>query len=126
MRSFFVLVVVALLPACASITKGTDQEIAVSSNPTGARCELKRDGGQIASVNPTPGSVKVDKSKHDITVRCSKEGHQDGIGILRSSFEAWTVGNIVFGGLVGLAIDAGSGAINTYPSSIEVNLPQVP
>ena len=49
---------------------------------------------------------------------CGKEGYQNGRGILNSGFQGWTLGNLVLGGIVGLAVDAGSGAINEYPSSI--------
>ena len=125
MKKFLVLPLVALLPACASIVEGTDQSITVSSNPTAAACELERAGGQIGVVNPTPDTVIVQKSSDDISVRCSKEGHDDGIGVLTSSFEGMTVGNIIFGGIIGLAVDAGSGAMHTYPSSIMVTLPQI-
>ena len=112
----------ALLGACASIVEGTDQSIAVSSHPSGAICVLEREGGQIAAVNPTPGTVRVEKSTEDISVRCSKPGYQDSIGILVSELEGMTAGNLIFGGVTGLAVDAGSGAMHYYPSSITVNL----
>ncbi|MDE0342079.1 MAG: translation initiation factor 2 [Deltaproteobacteria bacterium] len=113
----------ALLGACASIVEGTDQSIAVSSHPSGAICILEREGGQIGVVNPTPGTVRIEKSTEDIMVRCSKPGYQDGIGVLVSEFEGMTAGNIIFGGVIGLAVDAGSGAMYYYPSSIMVDLP---
>ncbi len=112
----------ALLGACASIMEGTDQSIAVSSHPSGAICVLEREGGQIAAVNPTPGTVRVEKSAEDISVRCSKLGYQDSIGVLVSELEGMTAGNLIFGGVIGLAVDAGSGAMHYYPSSITVNL----
>ena len=83
---------VGLLGACASIVEGTDQSITVSSDPTEALCELTRDGKLVGVVNPTPGTVLVDKSKDDITVECSKEDYQNGVGVLSSSFEGMTVG----------------------------------
>ena len=113
----------ALLGACASIVEGTDQSIAVSSHPSGAFCILEREGGQIGAVNPTPGTVRIEKSTEDITVLCSKPGYQDSIGVLVSEFEGMTAGNLIFGGVVGLAVDAGSGAMYYYPPSIIVELP---
>lgn len=112
----------AFLGACASIVEGTDQSIAVSSHPSGAICVLEREGGQIAAVNPTPGTARVEKSTEDISVRCSKPGYQDSIGVLASELEGMTAGNLIFGGVIGLAVDAGSGAMHYYPSSITVNL----
>ena len=123
MKKLLALPLLALLAGCATIVEGTDQSITVSSNPSAATCELRREGGQIGVVNPTPGTVWVEKSQNDIAVRCSKEGYRDGTGVLISSFEGWTAGNIILGGVVGLAVDAGSGAMNSYPSSILVTLP---
>lgn len=111
---------VTSLGACASITKGTDHTMAVNSNPQGADCTLTRAGVQIARVNPTPGQVSIDKSKDDIVVDCVLAGHNPAKHVAASEAEVMTAGNLIFGGLVGLAIDAGSGAINKYPSNVTV------
>ncbi len=112
------------LGACASITKGSSQNIAVNSNPSGADCALSRKGVQIAWVSPTPGIVTIDKSSSDIVIDCALEGHKPAKHIVASQAEAMTAGNIIFGGVVGLAIDAGSGAINKYPSNVMVVMQQ--
>ena len=114
------------IAGCATIIEGDDQAIDVSSNPTGAACELTRQGERVGVVNPTPGSVFVERSKHDIHVACDKEGYETGQDVLVSGFEGWTVGNIVFGGPIGLVVDASSGAINQYPASVVVTLPPAP
>ena len=110
------------LSACATITKGADQTVTIQTDPSGAECRLERDGMTIAIVNPTPGSVQIDKSKHAVVVKCSAEGHQETFATLASEFQGMTVGNVVFGGLIGLAIDASSGAMNQYPSEITLVL----
>ena len=108
---------------CASIVEGTSQTVTVNTNPGQAMCELKRGGMTVAVVNPTPGSVTVEKSKDHISVLCSKEGHESAGGVLSSEFQAMTVGNLLFGGIIGVAVDASSGAMNKYPSSVTVMLP---
>ena len=110
------------LSACATITKGSDQTVTIQTDPAGAECRLERDGMTIAIVNPTPGSVQIDKSKHAVVVKCSAAGHQDTFATMASEFQGMTVGNVVFGGLIGLAIDASSGAMNQYPSEITLLL----
>lgn len=105
---------------CASIVEGTDQSVTVQTTPSGASCELKRDGAVIGVVNPTPGTVTVDKSKDDIAVICKKDGYQDASGAFSSDFEGMTFGNILFGGFIGVAVDASSGAMHEYPASITV------
>lgn len=113
----------SLTSACASIVEGTTQTVTVSSDPAGAICSLDRGGRTVAVVNPTPGSVTLDKSRDDVSVRCSKEGYQDMAEPLESGLQGMTLGNILFGGLVGVAIDASSGAMHEYPASIAVVLP---
>ena len=110
------------LSACATITKGSDQSVSILTDPAGAECRMERDGMTIAVVNPTPGTVQIDKSKHAVVVKCAADGYQDTFATMASEFQDMTVGNVVFGGLIGLAIDAGSGAMNQYPSEITLLL----
>ncbi|MGC2856447.1 lipoprotein [Novispirillum sp. DQ9] len=110
------------LSACSTIVEGTTQNVTVMSEPAGAACELKGKNGTVAVVNPTPGSIQVPKSSDNISVLCKKEGYQTGAGTLASSFEGMTFGNIIFGGVIGVAVDASSGAMNKYPASLTVLL----
>ncbi|MGH6720136.1 MAG: hypothetical protein ACREER_12525 [Alphaproteobacteria bacterium] len=111
------------LGACATILEGTDQSVTVVTEPPGATCTLMRGGKTIGMVNPTPGSVVLDKSQDNVRVLCTKEDHEDGGATLASSFQGMTFGNLVFGGLIGVAIDAGSGAMHEYPANVTVILP---
>lgn len=113
---------ISSLGACATIVSGTSQSISVITDPDGANCKLERDGQVVGIVNPSPGTVRVDKSKNDITITCKKEGYADTLAPLPSSFTGTTFGNILFGGLVGVAIDASSGANNKYPETAFVIL----
>lgn len=118
-----VLLLAALLPACATITTGTSQSIAVMTEPPGASCTLSRDGGVIAVVNPTPGTVTVSKSTRDIAVNCTRPGHLPGVASHTAQFQGMTVGNVLLGGLIGFGIDAASGALSYYPTSLTLSLP---
>lgn len=111
-----------LLGACATIVEGSDQSITVTSDPSGATCELERAGSIVAVVNPTPGTARVDKSREHISVRCEKDGYQPAATTANSDFQGMTFGNIVFGGLIGVAVDASSGAMNKYPAHVVVRL----
>jgi hypothetical protein len=37
-----------------------------------------------------------------------------------SNFEGWTVGNLLLGGIIGLGVDAATGAINEYPHAFQI------
>jgi len=110
----------AAASGCASIVEGTDQSVTVQTTPSGASCELKRDGEVVGVVNPTPGTVTVDKSKDDIAIICQKDGYQYASGAFSSDFQGMTFGNILFGGLIGVAVDASSGAMHEYPASVTI------
>lgn len=107
---------------CATITKGSSQPLTVSTDPAGATCLLERDGKSLAAVNPTPGTVTIEKARAHISVLCKKEGYLDNTGVVASSFQTMTLGNILIGGLIGFAVDTASGAINQYPPMISLML----
>ncbi len=117
-----VAILTMAVSGCASITQGTDQQVSISSNPTGARCELTRDGQTIAVADPTPEIVTIGKSRKDIQVACTKAGYQETTGLLSSDIAGMTFGNILAGGIIGVAVDAGTGAMNKYDTQITVPL----
>jgi hypothetical protein len=114
--------VTALSSGCATIVKGTTQDIGISTDPTGAACELKKGGSMVGSVNPTPGTAQIKKGDGDVEVTCKKKGYSDTTGMLVSSLEGWTFGNILFGGVIGVVVDASSGALHNYQPEIFVKL----
>jgi hypothetical protein len=127
MSRLFVLLAVSVLAlstgACATIVEGTSQDIAVTTMPGGATCEFERVGSVIALIDATPGTVHVSKSQDSIVVSCTKEGHLSVTEVVSSSFGGATLGNILLGGVVGVVIDASSGANNNYPDTISLALP---
>lgn len=121
MRNILFLAACALaLAACATIVKGTTQTVSVNTpGVPGSMCTLSSPGIGTKYVQ-TPGSITLEKSKDNITVRCTKECYIDGIGVIASNFQALTAGNIIVGGVIGLGVDAASGAMNEYAPDIQV------
>ena len=120
-RAIAVLPLLAL-GACATIVEGDDQTVTVVTDPVGAVCTLTREGGAVGVVNPTPGSIMLEKSKDDVSVICKKDGHFDETAVLSSSFQDMTIGNVIFGGIVGVVVDSASGAMHEYPASVTILL----
>jgi hypothetical protein len=116
------LSLVLLTSGCATLTKGTSQTVTVDTDPSGAACTLTRDAKPVAFVNPTPGSVPVEKAQGTISVACTKQGFLEAAGDLASEFQAMTFGNILFGGIVGVVVDAASGAMHRYPDRVTITL----
>lgn len=112
----------ALLGGCAAVVEGTSQEIVVETDPPGADCDLIREELHIAEVNPTPGAVTIKKTKHDISINCELDGYEPNTYLNKSDVAAATFGNLLIGGLVGIVVDAASGANNKYESHVNITL----
>lgn len=113
-----VLGLCGLSTGCATITGGTSQTIAVVTTPSGADCQFTRDGKLVGRINPTPGVMPVSKATGNIGVSCVKDGFEPTVGSVSSEFQAATFGNILLGGIIGVAVDAASGAMNKYPEQV--------
>lgn len=127
MRSFrfcaaLSLLAMVLLSGCATLTTSSSQAVTMTTEPPGAVCTFKREGQVIGIVNPTPGSLSVSKSHTAIDVSCAKEGYLDATGSVGSRFQAMTFGNILFGGIIGVVVDAASGATAEYEPTITIRL----
>lgn len=109
------------LAGCATIVEGTTESVSVATTPEqGAQCTLKNSEGTWFVTSP--GSTTVHKTKHDLTVSCKKDGFSGGETLAKSHFGGATAGNVIAGGVIGLGIDAASGANFYYDSPITVDL----
>lgn len=117
-----VLALTALLPACATILEGSSQDVAIETAPPGASCSVDRKGEHLGTVAPTPGTLKLDKSRHDLAVTCSKPGYVTATLVQPSKFVGTTFLNLIVGGGVGFIVDASSGANNAYPKQVRMDL----
>lgn len=115
-----------LLPACATVVNGTSQDVVVSTSPPGAACAVDRAGARLGVVQQTPGSLHVEKSKNELTVTCGKPGFQSAAVTRSPSFSLMTFGNVLVSGLIGVVVDAASGANYQYPGDIQLDLAGAP
>lgn len=127
-KKIYLLTMASLLAGCASITGSKNQPLSIQAVHTGrsldgADCTLTNDKGTWFA--KTPGSVVIQKSGQDLVIRCEKDGIPAGSTTIASSANAGAWGNILFGGIIGYAIDAGTGAAFDYPSSLSVQMGQV-
>ena len=107
-------VIAILLSGCSTIVKGTQQQVSVATpGVQDAMCTLSSPAVGTRTVE-TPGTIVLPKSKHDVAVNCVKQCYTTGVGVLASETEIMTAGNVVFGGVIGLGIDAASGAMNKF------------
>lgn len=114
-----------LLEGCATIVEGNDQSILVNTmrceqhgNP---RCIVKnRDNAVVVTA---PGSALIEKGASALVVTCVSDNKlAKGSTTVKSRYEAMNLGNILIGGIIGLGVDALSGAMWTYPNEVAVNM----
>lgn len=111
------------LSGCATIIDGSSEKIGITTGEvTGAQCSLSNGAGHWSVV--TPGKVKVDRSKHDMKVVCSKPGLADATATIPSDLNGWALVNFAILDLPGLGVDAATGAINDYDDTTHVRMTQ--
>ncbi|MGI8725738.1 MAG: hypothetical protein ACR2J1_10410 [Methyloceanibacter sp.] len=119
-------IVSVLFAGCSTIVKGTEQQVSVNTpGVPSATCQLQSLAIGTRTVQ-TPGNVIQPKSKHNVAVSCTAQCFGPGVGTLASHTEVMTAGNVLFGGLIGLGVDAASGAMNKYDPGFEVMMSPVP
>lgn len=108
------------LTSCASIISGNHQSVSVETPPLkNITCSLSNDKGKWY-VNSTPGSVMLQQSFKDLAVTCNQKGHEPITTLVPSKTKPMVFGNILFGGIIGFAVDAIDGAAYGYPQIITV------
>jgi hypothetical protein len=122
---YLILLMSVLLTGCASITGSRNQPISVTTTHEGkpipgAYCTLVNDKGTWY-VN-TPGSVMILKAYGDLSATCKKEETHAGVATFQSASEGAVWGNILAGGLIGYAVDAGTGAGFSYPPTLNIEM----
>lgn len=103
--TLIILLVFISFNNCATIMHGTSQDIGISSNPTGA--EITIDGREYGK---TPAFVDLKRGDNHI-IKIELTGYEPYEITTTKSLSGWVLGNILFGGLIGLAVDAISGGI---------------
>lgn len=121
-RAAALLVLCLGMQACASITTGTTQSVVVDTTPVQqATCTMQNEKGQWTVIR-TPGAATVSKAYGLLSVQCRTEAGHTGSSSVNSTTAGAAFGNIIAGGLVGAAVDIGSGAAYQYPAQVLVSL----
>lgn len=113
-----------LATGCATITGSESQNILVATHDdtggavAGADCKLSNNNGSWTV--KSPGAANVRKSAEDLLVRCEMEERAPGTARVVSRMNAGMVGNVVFGGAVGVIIDHTRGTAYDYPGQVRI------
>ena|SRR5882757_3129899 len=124
MRFVGIVALAAALGGCASVTRGTTENISIASTPSGAEATIS--GLEVPTACVTPCAI-VAKRSADISISFAKPGFETEIVTLikevPATGAAGFAGNIVAGGLVGMGVDAVTGAAQDHkPNPVIVTL----
>jgi hypothetical protein len=121
---------VLLLPLaalCGCAPKAvTEQVILVGTTPPGAACTITREGQTLGRIDLTPGTLSVDRNKHDLRIICQKPGYQEADSTDRSGTNPAATAEALGGGLLVAAVNSAQGTDNDYTTDVELTLPAVP
>jgi hypothetical protein len=120
-KTYILLMLSLSMVGCASITRGTKEVFVVDSTPQDA--EVRLSSGQVGR---TPASFEVGR-RDTLTVFVSKPGYKSRTLIVQSEVggggAAGMAGNVLFGGIIGAGVDAGTGAMYEHkPNPLMVQL----
>ena len=100
---YLILTITALtFMGCGSIM-GVKEMVNIDTNVD--KAEILVNGVSVAEA---PGAVVI-KPKDVVSLK--KEGYRDQIVPIFTKFNSWVIGNIIFGGIPGLIIDAATGSL---------------
>lgn len=107
-KSIFTLcfLTIVLLSSCATIISGSRQTVKISSEPSYATVYINE-----IEVGKTPLEKSL-KRNQEYNVIIKLDGYQPYETLISKKFNAWYLGNILLGGVIGLVIDPITGAMH--------------
>jgi PEGA domain len=107
-KYIFAGVACVALGACATVTRGTTNQIQIRSEPSGAQVTTS-----LAHACTTPCTITVNR-KEEFTVLFRLQGYEDQTTEVRSQIAgagvAGFAGNVIVGGVIGMGVDAATGS----------------
>ena len=102
---------------CATIIHGSKQDVSIASNPSKAVVTIDN-----VEKGMTPITLRLARKDHH-TIQINLDGYMPYETKLTRKVDGWLAGNIVFGGLIGLIVDASTGGMyKLTPDQIQAEL----
>lgn len=120
MRSYFIISAAGLaLAGCATVTRGTTNQIQIVSEPSGATARTSM-GYQCS----TPCTLQVSR-KDEFSVTFTLAGYEEQTVPVKTqiagSGAAGFAGNVILGGVIGMGVDAATGStLEHVPNPVSV------
>lgn len=125
MKSFFstlILMLFSMFASCTSITRGTEDVLVIETSPSNAQVQLSNG----MSCTSTPCALKMSR-RSEVVLNITRKGCEPAIVNVThrtaNAGAAGLAGNVLLGGLVGLAVDGSTGASqDLVPNPVKVDL----
>jgi hypothetical protein len=114
-----------LLPACATVTRGTKETFNIVTTPEAADVSLS-----TGETCVSPCKLKL-KRKAEFTVTAKKAGYKDATASVESKIKgggvAGAAGNLIVGGIIGGIVDGSNGSMRDLtPNPLNMTLEAIP
>jgi hypothetical protein len=119
---------VFFMAGCASILSKSMYPVTINSYPDEANIVIKDERGMSMYKGRTPATLTLAAGEayfhaKSYTVTFSKAGYEEQTAVIKSGLDGWYIGNILFGGLIGvLIVDPLTGAMWSLPKELIVTL----
>lgn len=130
-KSLLVILTAVSVVGCATIVSRSSWPLTVNTNPNGAQVEITDRNGLTVFKGSAPATVKLNSGAgffvpQRYNIKISQEGYEEKIVTVSCTINGWYLGNVIFGGLIGLLIvDPLSGAMYRLETNlVNVNLDQ--
>lgn len=113
--SFCAVVLVVSASGCASIINGRTATVSIDSRPSEAQVVIRDKRGDTVLTTLTPATVELKRKDKFIwpakyTATIEKPGYQSKTVPINQTINPWILGNVLVGGVIGLAVDNATGA----------------
>lgn len=107
----------ATLSGCATIVAGGGiTHMNIATNPSGAKVTIKGLGNNENFEKSTPFSLDMSKNS-DYEFQFAMQGYKSDTIVVRRTVSGWFWGNLFIGGIIGMAIDYGTGNMWDHSSN---------
>jgi len=116
-RGIPIILLLTIITGCGTIIHGTTEQVGVTSSPSGATVEIDN-----TKIGETPLIQELSR-KDSHSVKITMAGYESYELIINRNVSGWAWGNIVFGGLIGLVVDATTGGMyKLNPNEVNAQL----
>ncbi len=124
MRNFivisFFLFSFAICSGCATLVSDKTTFSQIDSSPSQAICVVE--GENYKQIITTPANIILPAKAAPLRISCDVDGYHTSVEQIDTKMDGWTLGNILFGGVIGVVVDAATKSGHKYPENIVITL----